>query len=89
MRLYILSLYSLKGELLRSVQTKSGNRSWDNALARSGGLVYTDFWDGTINLVSGTKVKSLIRLWRWIPYGLCSNSSGDLLVIMDRDFHIQ
>ena len=47
--------------------------------------MYTDFWDGTINLVSGTKVKSLIRLWRWRPYGLCSMSSGDLLVIMRSD----
>nr|XP_022301180.1 uncharacterized protein LOC111109393 [Crassostrea virginica] len=81
----ILRLYNLQGELLRSVQTKSGNAPWDIAATRSGDLVYTDPEDRSINLVRGTKVKRLIKLRGWEPYGLCSTSSGDLLVIMESD----
>nr|XP_022345065.1 uncharacterized protein LOC111137729 [Crassostrea virginica] len=78
----ILRLYNLQGELLRSVRTKSGNYPRDIAVTRSGDLVYTDFYDRSINLVSGTKVKRLIRLRGWTPLYLCSTSSGDLFVIM-------
>ena len=49
----ILRLYNLKGELLRSVQTKSENKPWDIAVTRSGDLVYTDYHDSSINLVRG------------------------------------
>nr|XP_022299116.1 E3 ubiquitin-protein ligase TRIM71-like [Crassostrea virginica] len=80
----ILRLYNLQGKLLRSVQTKSGNDPWDIAVTRSGDLVYTD-WDSSINLVSGTQIQTLITLRGWRPDGLCSTSSGDLLVIMDSD----
>nr|XP_022304512.1 uncharacterized protein LOC111111687 [Crassostrea virginica] len=80
----IMKLYNLKGELLKSVQTKSGNKPWDIAVTRSGGLVYAD-WDRSINLVSGTQIQTLIKLWGWRPLGLCSTSSGDLLVIMTSD----
>ncbi|XP_078331294.1 uncharacterized protein LOC144625097 [Crassostrea virginica] len=78
----ILRLYNLQGELLRSVQTKSGDKPWDIAVTRSGGLVYTDYYDSSINLVSGTQIQRLITLRGWRPRGLCSTSSGDLLVIM-------
>nr|XP_022302201.1 uncharacterized protein LOC111110126 [Crassostrea virginica] len=78
----ILRLYNLQGELLRSVRTKSWNVSQDIAVTRSGGLVYAD---GSINLVSGTQIQTLITLQGWRPLGLCSTSSGDLLVIMTSD----
>ncbi|XP_078331439.1 uncharacterized protein LOC144625178 [Crassostrea virginica] len=81
----ILRLYNLQGELLRSVQTKSGYWPTDIAVTRSGGLVYTDWNDSSINLVSDTQIHTLIRLRGWIPRGLCSTSSGDLLVIMDSE----
>ncbi|XP_078331357.1 uncharacterized protein LOC144625138 [Crassostrea virginica] len=85
----ILRLYNLQGELLRSVQTKSGNKPWDIAVTRSGGLVYTDWKDRSINLVNGTQIQTLIKLLGWIPQNLCSTSSGDLLVIMTSDDETQ
>nr|XP_022309171.1 uncharacterized protein LOC111114920 [Crassostrea virginica] len=81
----IMKLYNLKGEVQKSVQTKSGNAPWDIAVTRSGGLVYADPGDRSINLVSGTQIQTLITLRGWIPDGLCSTSSGDLLVIMTSD----
>ena len=96
----ILKLCNLKGEVLRSVQTKSGNRPEDIAVTRSGDLVYADGDDRSINLVTGTqiqtgfkllgkksktKIQTLIILRGWIPCGLCGTSSGDLLVIARSD----
>nr|XP_022304492.1 uncharacterized protein LOC111111675 [Crassostrea virginica] len=88
----IMKLYNLKGELLKSIQTKSGNMPDDIAVTRSGGLVYADPRNRSINLVSGTQIQTLITLRRllitlqgWGPRGLCSTSSGDLLVIMTSD----
>ncbi|XP_078342031.1 uncharacterized protein LOC111108552 [Crassostrea virginica] len=81
----ILRLYNLQGELLRSVQTKSGNVPWDIPVTRSGDLVYTGYWDRSINLVSGKQIETLITLRGWKPRYLCSTASGDLLVIMTSD----
>nr|XP_022334129.1 tripartite motif-containing protein 3-like [Crassostrea virginica] len=81
----IMKLYNLKGEVLKSVQTKSGNWLSDIAVTRSGGLVYADPGDRSINLVSGTQIQTMITLRGWRPRGLCTMSSGDLLVIMTRD----
>ncbi|XP_078311399.1 uncharacterized protein LOC111132775 [Crassostrea virginica] len=81
----ILNLYNLQGEVLRSVQTKSGNRPEGIAVTRSGDLLYADYDDRSINLVNGTQVEPLITLQGWKPRGLCSTSSGDLLVIMDSE----
>uniref|UniRef100_A0A8B8CEB1 Uncharacterized protein LOC111118786 n=1 Tax=Crassostrea virginica TaxID=6565 RepID=A0A8B8CEB1_CRAVI len=81
----ILRLYNLQGELLRSVPTKSGNWSYDIAVTRSGDLVYADYMDSSIKLVSGTQIQTLITLRGWKPVYLCSTASGDLLVIMISD----
>ncbi|XP_078331121.1 uncharacterized protein LOC111124994 [Crassostrea virginica] len=81
----IRRLYNLQGELPRSVQTKSGDTPWDIAVTWSGDLVYTDYFDRSINLVSGTQIQTLITLQGWKPCGLCSTASGDLLVTMDSD----
>ena len=77
----ILRLYNLQGELLSSVLTKTGNVPSDIAVTRSGDLVYAD-WDRSINQVSGTQIETLITLRGWKPWGLCSTTSMDLLVIM-------
>ena len=57
----------------------------DIAVTQSGDLVYTEYHDSSINLVRGTQIQTLITLRGWRPWGVCSTSSGDLLVIMRSD----
>ena len=90
-----LKLYNMKGELLKSIKTQSGRKPWDIAVTRSRDLLYADYWDSSINLLSSTQslfrrlvsgtqqIQTLITLRGWNPVGLFSTSSGDLLVIMD------
>ena len=81
-----MRLYNLQGELLKSVQSKSGNVPWDIAVTRSGDLVYTDYWDSSINIVKNTQIQTLIKLQGWRPCGVSISSAGDLLVIMRNDY---
>ncbi|XP_065939120.1 E3 ubiquitin-protein ligase TRIM71-like [Magallana gigas] len=81
----IMRLYNLRGELVKSVQTKSGYVPHDIAVTRSGDLVYTDYEDRTVNIVKNTQIKTVIRLQGWIPLSVCCTSSGDLLVVMESD----
>ncbi|XP_061165594.1 tripartite motif-containing protein 55-like [Saccostrea echinata] len=79
-----MKLYSInQGSLLKSITTKSGNIPRNTAVTESGDLVYTDYWDRTVNIVKNEKIEEVIRLQNWKPQGVCSTSSGDLLVIMD------
>lgn len=57
----------------------------DLTVTKSGDLIYTDYSDITVNKVPSTQIEVLIRLRGWRPSGVCSTSSGDLMVIMDSD----
>ncbi|XP_062587959.1 uncharacterized protein LOC134249640 [Saccostrea cucullata] len=82
----IMKLYSInQGSLLKSITTKSRYQPSDIAVTKSGDLVYTDYNDRTVNIVKNEKIEEVIRLQNWKPYGVCSTSSGDLLVIMISD----
>ena len=82
----IMRLYNLQGELVKSVQTISGNMPYDIAVTGNNTLVYTDYTDKSKKIVGDTEIQPLIKLDGWIPLRVCSSSSGDLLVIiMDSD----
>ena len=63
----ILKLYNTKGKVFKSVQIKSEEMHEDIAVTRSGGLVYADPKDRSIDLVSGTQIETLITLRGWTP----------------------
>ena len=80
-----LKLYNLRGELLKSVQTKSGNNPMNIAVTHSGDLVFVDCSDRSINLVRDTHVQTLNKLGGWRPIGVCSTTTRDILVSMVSD----
>ena len=77
-----MRLYNLQGKLLDSIETESGKTPKDIAVTKDGGLVYADYDDGSIYLVSDKIKRPLIKLEGWRPLCLCSSSSGDLLITM-------
>lgn len=78
-----MRLYNLQGKLVKSIQTKSGNKAHYVSVTQKGELVYTDFKDRTVNIIKKTGIQTLIRLHRWRPFYACSTIAGDLLVVMN------
>ncbi|XP_056018241.1 E3 ubiquitin-protein ligase TRIM36-like [Ostrea edulis] len=79
----IMKLFNLRGQLLTSIQTESGNTPEDITVTWDGYLVYTDSDKRTVNLVKNKQIETVITLQRWKPCYICSTSSDDLLVTMD------
>lgn len=81
----ILRLYNLKGELMRAIHTKSGNKPYDIAVTKNGDLVYTDKEEKTVNISKNEQTRTQIRLRKWEPLGVCCTTSVDLLIVLNND----
>lgn len=81
----IMRLYSLRGDLIKSIQTSSKKRPQDIAVTSDGELVYTDPKDRTVNIEKNTEIQAVITLEGWQPLGVCSTPSGDLLIVVNSD----
>ncbi|XP_061168869.1 uncharacterized protein LOC133178129 [Saccostrea echinata] len=80
----VIKLFSTsQGLLLNSTGTKSGHMPGDISVTKNGDLVYNDYNYRTVNILKNEKIEEVIRLQNWRPRGVYSNSSGDLLVIID------
>lgn len=77
-----LNLYNLQTRQKRSINTRPGTCLEDIAVTKDGDLVYIDYNDCSVNIVKNTHIESVIKLREWIPRGVCSTFSGDLLVIV-------
>lgn len=80
-----MKLYNLKGELIKSIQTKSKNTPSDIEVTRSGDLVYVDYSDLSINIVRNSQINEVIKLQGWRPCNVCSALYDDFLVFMDSE----
>lgn len=80
-----IKLYNIQGELLDSIKTKSWNVPSDIALSVSEDLVYTDYYDRSVNVIKGNRIEKVVKLLTWRPLNVCSTLSGDLLVTLIRD----
>ncbi|XP_048749219.2 probable E3 ubiquitin-protein ligase MID2 [Ostrea edulis] len=81
----IMKLHNLQGNLLKSIQTQSGDWPRGLAVTRDGCIVYTDTVTRTINIMKKNHLPKVIKLKGWIPVNVCSTSADDLLVIMVSD----
>lgn len=54
-------------------------------MTKEGDLIYYDRKDSSINIVKSEGIVELIKLQGWIPRGVYSTPSGDLLVTMNSE----
>ncbi|XP_062620420.1 uncharacterized protein LOC134281997 [Saccostrea cucullata] len=82
----IMKLYNLRGEIIKSIKTQSGNNPRDITVTRNGDLVYVDIEISTVNIVKNKEIQEIIRVRGWKLHNICGTTTGDLLVTMDSDF---
>ena len=78
-----IKLYNLQGDLIKLVETRSGNEPLGIAVTQNGDLLYADDKDSSINFVMDAQIKPVITLQGWKPLAVCSTSSGDLLIVIE------
>lgn len=78
----IMKLRNLNGELLKSIETKSGYNVGNVTTTKKGYLVYSDPDSKTINRMKKKNIKEVITLHGWTPCSVCSTSLDGLLVTM-------
>lgn len=81
----IMRLLNLKGEIVKSTLTKTGNDPKDITVTNARDLVYIDYHDKTVNIMKDAQIQELIKLAGWSPLSVCSTPSSKLLVIMRSD----
>lgn len=81
-----LRFYDFRGELVKLVLIKFGNRSWDVVVIKSGDLLYIDYKEKIVNIVKNLQIQIVVRLSRaWELVVFCVFFIGDLLVFFDCD----
>ena len=77
------AIKTFSGENFEDVQeilTHSRNEHFDVTVTVDEHLVYTDWEDGSINIMRGEKLERLVKLVDWKPQATCCTSSCELLV---------
>ncbi|XP_048733119.2 E3 ubiquitin-protein ligase TRIM71-like [Ostrea edulis] len=84
-----LSQFDKKGTLLKCIDAISGNSQKDIALNNENEIAFSHKTDECVNVVRNGHIEKLVNVAGWIPYGLCFNSEGDLMVCMRRNSYIE
>lgn len=84
-----MQLYNIYGKVVKTCQTKSGNKPWDIAVTNTGDLLYSDDRKKTVNVVKNTQIQEMIRFKSWRPLSPCSTCWSDLLIIIDNEVNKQ
>lgn len=77
-----IKCFDMKGSVIKSIRSKSGEWPEDIAVTREGCLLYSDWKLRTINKAVNSQIEEIITLRGWIPANLCDTSSGDIFVLM-------
>lgn len=77
--------FNMRGLLLQTILTKSGDFPLDIDVDSDEDLLYLDWKTRTVCKVKNGQTEELIRLQGWVPINLCVSSTGDLLITMYSD----
>uniref|UniRef100_K1QW42 Tripartite motif-containing protein 3 n=1 Tax=Magallana gigas TaxID=29159 RepID=K1QW42_MAGGI len=80
-----IKCFNIKGLLLYTVWTKSGEFPTDIAVDGNGDLLFSDWRTKSVYTSKNWQTEELIRLEEWTPCQLCVTSTGDILVTMYSD----
>nr|XP_022296341.1 uncharacterized protein LOC111106104 [Crassostrea virginica]XP_022296343.1 uncharacterized protein LOC111106104 [Crassostrea virginica] len=84
-----IQCFNIQGVLQKTIQTKSGEMTWDIAVDTTGALLYCDLETRTVYTVKNGKTEEIFMLQGWKPINLCFTSSADLLVTIFSDDETQ